>query len=93
MGSFFPGVPKEFTNFLKNLTGIETFVETGTYLGDSASWASKLFKSVFTIELSKELYNNAKLKLKEFSNITILNGNSADELVQITKSIKSPAIF
>jgi len=55
----------------------DLIVETGTYLGFSTMYLSKHFKDVISIELSKEVYENAKKKLKKFKNIKLYNEDSS----------------
>lgn len=71
----------------------EVFVETGTYLGDMV-WAVKnIFKEIYSIELSEELFKNAVNRFKDYSNITILHGDSGKVLIDLIPKIKKEAIF
>jgi len=71
----------------------EAFVETGTYLGDMV-WAVKnIFKEIYSIELSEELFKNAVNRFKDYSNITILHGDSGKVLIDLIPKIKKEAIF
>ena len=72
---------------------LETFVETGTYLGDMV-WAQKdFFKKIYSIELSRELFAKAKKRFRKMNHVTILQGDSAEELVKVLKEINVPALF
>jgi hypothetical protein len=75
------GVPKALVLLLKENLSYNSFIETGTYQGETSIWASKHFDNVITIEASEEIYE--KLELKVFSNITSLLGNSSDLLGNI----------
>jgi hypothetical protein len=77
------GVPKSLVLSLKENLFYNTFIETGTYQGETSIWASKYFENVITIEASKEVYNG--LNLKKYSNITALYGNSQELLLNVTK--------
>lgn len=68
---------------LKDMFNCNIFIETGTFLGCSASKASKYFDKVFTIEIDQNLYNIAKKNLSNFSNVKIYNGDSAKVLPEI----------
>ena len=57
------GVPKELVLLLKDTYSINSFIETGTYLGETAKWAAGNFSSVTSFEASEELYNKLINKL------------------------------
>ncbi len=63
------------------------WIETGTYLGTSTSYLSKISKFVHTIEPSKKYYNISKENLKNIENISIYNGASEEILPDILNSI------
>lgn len=87
MGNIFSGIPREITENIQKECGLEVFVETGTYLGNTSRWAARHFKEVYTIELSKELCATAKNNLKNCSNVKIFQGNSADVIPGILDSV------
>ena len=71
-------------------------VETGTYLGDMIYAQLDYFKSIYSIELSQSLYDNAVKRVKRFKkykNVHLFFGNSADTLGLIIKDISEPIIF
>ena len=69
------------------------FVETGTYVGDTAEWASSHFENVITIELSERYVEYAKKRLASLANVKILHGDSGELLREIVPSLKGPSIF
>jgi hypothetical protein len=69
-----------------------TFVETGTYMGDTILAMSKLFSELHTIEIKKLYYINAKNKIKK-SNINFYLGNSSTEIINICKNINTNTVF
>jgi hypothetical protein len=70
---------REFILFLKNkIENLDTFIETGTYYGNTAKWASKYFKKVITIEASKENFHLAQKNLSNINNIELIFGNSVE---------------
>lgn len=72
----------------------DTFVETGTYKGDSIRVALEFgFKQIHSIEINEELYESAKNIFKENSTVKIWNGDSIDCLDSILKEIKDPVTF
>jgi hypothetical protein len=79
---------KDFVSNLQKLFGLDTFLETGTYLGQTARMAASLFDEVHTIELSKTLYENAKSNLSSFSNISCHQGDTSLLLAPILRDIE-----
>ena len=93
MGSVNVGVPEKLTQFLGERYGIENFIETGTYLGDTSAWAAKVFKRVFTIEASKDLYSQALIKNGSNSNIQFNHGHTKQFLANLVPQLEQPSLF
>lgn len=93
MGLVHPGIPKELALQLQRQYGIETFVETGTYYGGTAVWASSHFKDVFTIEFAKPIYDQVVKTHGSLSNVHFIFGNSREELPKITAALDKPTLF
>lgn len=83
----------DFLEMLKEMFHIETCVESGTYLGQTALNASKVFREVHTIELSARLHTQAKMHLYQAKNVFCYLGDSAKLLPQILSKINSPTLF
>lgn len=73
-------------------SGIDTFVETGTRLGSTAFIMSRLFREVHTIELSEDLFNEARSRFKN-EPINFHLGDSAEVLPRLAEEIDRPAVF
>ncbi len=71
-----PLSPK-FLSELKNLSGADSFIETGTYFGDTVESVRNFFNNVWSIELSKDLFNKAQVRFQGISHVHLLNGDSA----------------
>jgi hypothetical protein len=93
MGIVRMGVPKEFVLELKNHFNIKYFLETGTYLGQTALWAADNFEMVVTIENSELLYDQAIAKHGSIANIKFIYGHTKDILGDLTKDIPESLIF
>lgn len=93
MGAITFGLPKELVLTLRNIFGIEVFIETGTFKGKTTSWAAANFNKVFTIEYSKVLYEIVLKKFSLYPNVTCLFGSSPERLPEILNIIDKPAIF
>jgi tetratricopeptide (TPR) repeat protein len=83
----------EFIIQLINFFQIDTFVETGTYLGDTVHNAIPLFKEIYTMELSKEHYELSCNRFKSQTNVHLYYGDSAEILPSILPKIKRKILF
>lgn len=52
---------------ISRIFGTRIFVETGTYLGLTTEFLAPHFEKCFTIEIDKDLYTEAKDRLKDFN--------------------------
>jgi len=93
MGIMSQYFPNEMAIKLSEIAGIDTFIETGTYMGGTTKWASTQFKEVYTIELSDVLYNQVKDELLSKGNIVPYLGDSRDVLPKVLKNIKGNILF
>lgn len=86
MGLVYFGIPEKVANFLKITMGLDVFVETGTYYGETAKKMSFEFRKVYTIEKSEIMFKKASQNLNHLSNITIINGDSREHLKDIIEN-------
>lgn len=93
MGLFQMGPPTELILKLKATFGIENFVETGTYQGETAEWAAQNFNQVFTIEYSEAVYSQTAAKLNKIQNIELIFGDSRKELQKLVEKLESSSFF
>jgi hypothetical protein len=93
MGAVTFGIPEKLTLKLRDLTGARSFVETGTFRGDTALWGSGHFDSVFTIEHDRERYRSAAIRLMNVKNIHLFHGDSRFILPLVLSHVKTKAIF
>lgn len=73
--------------------GLKILVETGTYYGDMVEAMKRDFDKIYSIELSKELYEKAKKRFKGEGNIELIQGDSGIELRNLIDRIDQPALF
>jgi hypothetical protein len=92
MGSITYGPPREFVGELRRSLDIDTFVETGTFRGETARWAAGEFARVYTVERSQPLYQQAAEQLCEYSNIISEYDDTRAFLIKALANI-SAAIF
>lgn len=93
MGIKTMGPPVQFIELLRADFGLDVFVETGTYLGNTAAWAGRLFKRVYTIEAHRPNYDRAVVQHGRAENIRFLHGHSAELLPEVLAEIRTDALF
>ena len=93
MGRVRLGPPKDLVSRYQSEFGVDIFVETGTYQGDTAGWASDVFDHVITVELDESLYQDAVAQYDSTNNIRFLHGKSQDELQRIVPELDGSAVF
>ncbi len=87
MGIVTMGIPQQIVIELARLNGSTTFVETGTFHGDTTRWASSCFEIVHTIERAENLYNLHSKELARIKGVNPHLGDSRDVLPQIVEVI------
>lgn len=87
------GPPNDLILMLKECSEVNSFIETGTHLGNTAYWSSQKFGQVITLEYSTEMYQQATQKYGNVENIKFLQGDSRVLLQEIVSSLKQPSMF
>lgn len=72
---------------------VKTLVETGTYLGAMVRAQLPFFETVYSVELSEELFHKNKEQFKGNKNVHLLHGDSAVRLNDIVPALTAPALF
>jgi hypothetical protein len=72
---------------------LHTFIETGTFMGDTTAALAKHVSRVFTIELSPELAARARARFAEVPHIVVLEGDSSILLPGILEELRESALF
>jgi hypothetical protein len=93
MGAVHPGIPIQLAKELRQAFSLATFVETGTYLGETSEWASSEFEHVITIEADAVLFHRAQDSFLHAPNIQCILGNSPDRLAEVLDSLREPAMI
>lgn len=70
-----------------------TFVETGTFMGDTVEVMRTYFSRVYSIELSEEFHAKAKERFRSSANVTLLQGDSGKVLKQVIEAVETPCLF
>jgi hypothetical protein len=73
--------------------GCKILVETGTYLGDMMQAQKGNFEKLYSIELSKELWESAVNRFRKDPNVEIINGDSGKVLFSLAPTFQQPVLF
>jgi hypothetical protein len=92
--------PDEYTINKQNLIvsyvqkhGISCFIETGTCFGNMVYRIKDHVDKVYSIEVDDTLHKISNLRFLFTSNVTILHGDSGNELYRLLPSIKERCLF
>ncbi len=80
---------KEFQRLIEEF-GVQTLIETGTYLGQTTSRLSELCNKVETIEIREDFYLQAQKNLKNIGNVNMRLGDAPAILDQILPKVYQP---
>lgn len=85
--SVLPPFPVDFAIALRDICHVQTFIETGTYKGDTAVAVAPLFNLVYTIEGVKARYKLANGRKDLPKNVRVLFGASHTKLKYALKQV------
>ena len=72
---------------------VRTFVETGTYYGDTLDRVSKYVDKAYSVEIEKKFYENALIRFKKNKKIELLHGDSGRKISNILGKISDRTAF
>lgn len=73
--------------------GLASFVETGTFRGDTVEAMRRRFSAIWSIELGHDLALAAQRRFARWPHIEIIEGDSAAVLPTVLPRIEGPALF
>ena len=73
--------------------GLRTFIETGTYLGDTTAALAAVCDRCISIEVDESLYERARRRFAGHPNVEIVRGDSGRVLPRILDELEGPALF
>ncbi len=85
-------VPLRLCRMLKDELGLRSAIETGTYLGDSAAALGGVFDEVWSIELSEEFFEAARMSHAR-PGLHFVQGRSEQVLPDLLRGVDGPALF
>ncbi len=77
-----------FCNLFKQIYPLDTFIESGTYLGQTAAQAAHCFNEVHTVEVSEYYYHQACENLKKDTHVTVYHNDSAQLFPHLLPKLK-----
>jgi hypothetical protein len=93
MGLVRMGPPGDLLLLLRDRFNVKTFLEGGTFHGNTASWAAVHFPTVYTIEKSETYYHLAKVRFGSLTNLHFMLGDTRTLIPSMLNKLEEPAIF
>ena len=93
MGAVHFSIDLELVRALRRELPLRTFVETGTFRGDTAVVAAQEFDQVTTIELAAQLHARAVARLAPYPNVTARRGSSPDVLRELAPKLANESVL
>ena len=78
---------------LKHAIQSALWLETGTYIGTTTKFLSRIGKKVITLEPSEFYYSKAKSDLDDLKNVTCIFGGSEEHFDQLCSDLYEPVNF
>ena len=88
-----PLLKRAFLRGIARDEGVHTFVETGTYLGDTTWHFRHDFETIHSIEVEPYLHAQAARRFRTLGHITIHRGDSTDVLPAIIASLREKTLY
>lgn len=79
--------------YYKDLFGANSFIETGTYAGDTTAEAAQVFQEVHSIEIWEPLYKAAQNRFRFSPNVTLYLGDTSTLLSQMIKNSSPKRLY
>ena len=73
--------------------GLDTLIETGTYLGDMIWGVRRAFRAIHSVELDPSLYERAVRRFRGQGHVHLYLGDSAVLIGEIVAGLTAPALF
>lgn len=73
--------------------GLEVFIETGTFFGDTLAAVQHQFRELHSIELSAKLHRKARQRFADQPRVHLVLGDSGEQLPRLLERLAEPALF
>lgn len=84
--------PEDLNSFRQEFK-LSSFIETGTYAGDTTLVASNIFEEVYSIDVCEPLYAKAKERFLNQANVHLYFGDTCDMLQQMIVDSPSKRLY
>jgi len=84
---------KSFLQELADTFSPRIFFETGTFNGKSAALAAQYFAEVHTVELGKEMFEEARQATAQCKNVRLYLGSSPDMIKSVSPALEGRILF
>ena len=71
----------------------QTYIETGTYLGNGIAWANTYFNEIHSIEIHEPFYTPSAQRFKDNSKVHVHLGDSRTKLAEILDTKNEPCFI
>ena len=93
MGAIHFSLDTNLVEALRNELPLSTFVETGTFHGDTLIAMAPMFTKLYSVELSKELWEESSKRLQEFKHVSISLDDSPQFIEKLQPSLKNDSVL
>jgi hypothetical protein len=88
-----PAAKRRIIHALLRRHGLRTFVETGTFKGDTLASVADTGIRAISVELSREYFDRANQRFAGRRNVELHQGDSGEVLPRIVATLTEPALF
>ena len=78
---------------LQSTLPLRTFVETGTYKGETVSELEPYFDKIISVEMSESLWEAAHKRFAQYSHVQILKGESQERLDELRNELEDQGVL
>lgn len=87
------GPPDWLVDRIRERFGVRTFIETGSFRGETAAWAAGRFERVLSVEAQRADYEAVVARHGGLANATFVHGESAAFLREVVPTLQADALF
>jgi FkbM family methyltransferase len=93
LGAVSFSVDLQLIRSLKRQLPLPVFVETGTFQGDTTARVANLFEKVYTVELSKQIFDSTSKRLASFANVKMIHASSPDAIRSLADELSQRSVL